>query len=282
MKRLLCLSACLLPAWAALAAPAPEPLLKAWGDPVNPGKDCKITRSTDTICIEMPGTDHDYDAWRKQFNAPRLLRVIEGEFDLWVRVQIDCRHSGRSNVKGQPSLVSAGFLLLFPETYRTVCNRFEYGITQKGTGVDEFAVDNQFPADHQVPGNEAKGESQKINGEDGYAAAKVWFANGGQKPDMTWDRSLLGAVRKARGREWKNWPLPKELGPVYLRLERRRDLEFRFSISPDGDKWTLIEQSFIASSAKLKVGLAAYTTSTEPSKVRFDQIKLNQGKKKAK
>jgi hypothetical protein len=279
MKRFFCICACLLPVWTALAAPAPESSLKDWGRPVDPDKDCKITRDGSGISIEMPGTDHDYDPWRKQFNAPRFLRDIDGAFDLRVRVQIECRHSDRSRVKDQPSFVSAGFLLLFPETDRMVCSRFEYGITQKGDGLDDFAVDDQLPADHQVPGNVAKGKSQKISGENGYAAAKLWYANGGQKPDMTWDRSLLGALRKARGHEWKDWPLPKKLGPVYLRFERHLDRRHWFYISPDGDKWTVVESGMFGTSMKIQVGLAAYTSSTEPSKVRFDRIKLTLGKK---
>ena len=48
------------------------------------------------------------------FNAPRLLCDLEGTFDLEVRVRIEYCPSEQSTVKGQPSYVSAGFLLIYP------------------------------------------------------------------------------------------------------------------------------------------------------------------------
>ncbi len=275
MKHLLYLYISLLSAWVALAAPIPEPSLRAWGDPVNPDSDCKIRRAGGGITFELPGTDHDYDPTRKQFNAPRFLRKIEGDFDLRVRVQIDCRHSARSTVKGQPSCVSAGFLLLPPETDKLVCDRMEYGIAQKGGGLDAFAVQPRL-----LPFSGVEEEPRKGIGEDGYATVKIWLSKK-QKPDTSWNHESLHQFHMITDRGWKDWPLRESAGPVYLRLERR-DNWFSFSISPDGRKRATVEESHLALSAEIKVGLAAYTTSTEPSKVRFDQIKLSQGKKKAK
>lgn len=274
MKRLFCVYILLVSALAVLAAPVPEPSLKDWGDPVNPDKDCKIKRDGGAISIEMPGTDHDYDPLRKQYNAPRFLREIDGDFDLQVRVQIDCRHSDRSTVKGLPSCVSAGFLLLFPETGKLVCDRMEYGMAQKGVGIDAFAVKPCL-----LPFSEAQ-VSRKGIGEDGYCAKKIWHSKA-QKADTTWNRELLHQFHIIIDRGWKDWPLPKKAGPLYLRLERK-DNEFPFSMSPDGRKWTLVEDSRLGLLAGIKVGLAAYTSSTEPSKVRFDQIRLTPYKKKAK
>ena len=52
-----------------------------------------------------------------------------------------------------------------------------------------------------------------------------------------------------------------------------------FYISPDGEKWTRLG-SLPHMPQKCKVGLAAYSTSTEPAKVRFDQLKIARDKKK--
>jgi len=284
MKHFFCVCTCLLPVWIALAAPAPESPLKDWGEPVNPDKDCKIRRNGSVISMEMPGNDHDYDPVRKRFNAPRFLREIDGDFDLRVRVQIDCRHSDRSTVKGQPSFVSAGFLLLYPETDRAVCGRLEYGLAQKGIGLDAFA---NKPRLHWPQVEE---ESRKGIGEDGCAIVRGWQSNGKRNLVEPWDRKRLGQYYQISDRGWNGWPLLKKSGPVYLRLEVR-DLSFFFFIGPDGDKWALAEQGGmgaynaeqgrIIAYEKIQVGLAAYTSATEPCKVRFDQIKLIRGKKKA-
>jgi hypothetical protein len=66
--------------------------------------------------------------------------------------------------------------------------------------------------------------------------------------------------------------MPKQNYSAYLRLERSNGW-LNFFISADGEKWTrLIKRS--DPHTKLKLGLAAYSTSSEPSKVRFDKLKL--------
>lgn len=90
------------------------------GDPLDPDKDCKIKCDKDALLIEMPGTDHDYAPVRKRFNAPRIFCDLEGNFDVQLRVRIDYRPSAQATVKGHPSFISAGFLLIHPEAKRTI------------------------------------------------------------------------------------------------------------------------------------------------------------------
>src|SRR6185437_1126141 len=117
----------------ALAAPAPQPFKAGWHNPVDPDKDCKFIREKASLTIEMSGTDHDFYPLRERVNAPRLLRDIEGDFEMQVRVQIDCRPSLTSTVKDQPSLVAAGFLLIPPAPFTVTCIRLEYGLVRDGT-----------------------------------------------------------------------------------------------------------------------------------------------------
>ncbi|HEY7326293.1 MAG TPA: hypothetical protein VH592_01540 [Gemmataceae bacterium] len=274
MRRSLCVLAASLLACATLAAPAPEPFISGWGSPIDPDKDCKISRAGNALTIEMPGNDHDYDPIRKRFNAPRLLRDMEGDFKIQVRVQIDFLSSSKSTVKGQPSYISAGFLLIYPETGRCICDRFEYGISQPGIGLGSYALAPK------LGWRQLDSESRKGIGEDGYAIMKNWDCKLLQF-NNTWDRESpkLSHMLWDRGWDaWPTWPMPKKTNTVYLQLELQ-ERWFRFLISADGKWYTeVIKRS--GPPTKFKFGLAAFSTSSRPSKVRFDQLKLTRGKKK--
>jgi hypothetical protein len=270
MTRLLFALAALLLVCSAFATPAPEPFISGWDTPVDPDHDCKISRSGDSLTIEVPGTDHDYDPIRKCFNAPRLLRDIEGEFDIQVRVRIDCRPSVKSSVKGQPSFVSAGILLIYPDTFCTVCERFEFGLSQPGTGLNRDAVAKSL----LLPRRE--NASQKGIGEDGYVASKTFWCTD-RSSTGTWDHGSLVQSQMIYESGWLGWSLPKKTNSAYLRIEQG-DKRIAFLISADGERWAYLNGG-TNPPAKFKLGLAAYSTSSEPSKVRFDQLKLTRGKR---
>jgi hypothetical protein len=79
---------------------------------------------------------------------------------------------------------------------------------------------------------------------------------------------------------WKPDPAGEKEAHVYLRLERQGDI-ISEAISPDGKKWTYSFTVRIKGlPEKVEVGMAAYSTSTEPFKVRFDQFKLTRGERK--
>lgn len=272
MNRALFAVAALQLAYAALAAPAPEPLMSGWSNPIDPSRDCKISRKGGVLTVEMLGTDHDYDPIRKIFNAPRIVRDIEGDLDLRVRVRIDCQPSGRSTVKGLPSCVSAGFLLVFPDTSQTTCIRFEFGLSQPGIQQNGYANKLLLP-----PKSQRKDAWGKGIGEDGYAATKDYFCML-QPTTRTWDRGLQTLTHMIGDSGWKDWPFPKKTEYAYLRLEQRGGW-FSFFIGPDGEKWTRLS-AHSGPPAKFMLGLAAFSTSSEPSKVHFDQLKLTRIKKK--
>lgn len=82
---------------------------------------------------------------------------------------------------------------------------------------------------------------------------------------------------------WKQEIRERNEEHIYLRLDRRGQEIFRF-LSPDGKDWGVgsVSVKIPDLPAKLKVGIAAYSTSTEPFKVRFDQFKLSRGEEKSK
>lgn len=206
--------------------------MSGWGNPIDPDKDCKITRKKGALIIEMPGTVHDYYPLRKRVNAPRLLRDFEGDFEIQVRVKIDCRPSAQSTVKDQLSYVSAGFLIIPPDNFFTNCIRLEYKTAGKGYGAD------------------------------GCLDAMVQNFEGGRRDDRV-------------GYKPPEWPFKGKPDYVYLRLERSGEV-LSYRISSDGKSWvkTYGVGGIAALPSKLKVGFAACSTSADPSKVQFDQLKI--------
>jgi hypothetical protein len=272
MNRSLCVIVVLLLACAALAVPAPEPFVSNWEYPVDPDRDCRITRNNGVLTIEMPGSYHDYDPLRRRFNAPRILLKLEGNFDLQVRVRIDCSPSTRSTDKGQPSFVSAGFLLIYPETHRCICSHREYGVMQQGIGLEAYDIAPM------LGGPRRERASQKGIGEDGFLVRKDWYCKK-QNPNMIWDCQGLKQYHAIYDRGFRDWPLRPKADCAYLRLEQHGREAYSYFISRDGERWTGMG-AFSGPPAKLKLGLAAFSTSSEPSRVCFDHLKLTRGKKK--
>ncbi len=232
MIRSLCVLAALLLPCVVLATPVSEPFVSGWDSPVDPDRDCKFKRHNDTLTIEMPGTNHEYDPHRKRANAPRLLRDFEGDFEIQVRVRIACRPSAQSTAKDQHSYVSAGFLIIPPDIFPNNCIRLEYRIAGQGDGTD------------------------------GCVAAMV--------------QGRRGPVVGYRPPEW---PFKGKPDYVYLRLERWGEI-LSYKISSDGKSWvpTYGVGQIGGLPSKLKVGFTACSTSSDPSKVQFDQLKITQDK----
>ena len=214
-----------------LAAPAPK---SAWERPADPDRDCKFAIKGGTVTIELPGTDHDLAPKRKRFNAPRLLREVEGDFVMQVRVSGSFRPSAKSSVEGEDPSVAAGLVLIPADDN---CIRLEHGAyRRKG---EQFAC----------PALRMRGE-------------RIY--------NMETELQV----------PWKPAPAAEKEERYYLSLERQGDFIYE-AYSSDGKKWTYDAKVRIKDlPGKVKVGLAAYSTSTEPSKVTFDQFKLIKGERK--
>jgi regulation of enolase protein 1 (concanavalin A-like superfamily) len=77
-----------------VAAPIPketdaQKLAKLYGLPVDPAKDCKFTLSGDKLTITAGKGDHDLSVQSNEMNAPRVLKEIEGDFEVTVQVSGD-------------------------------------------------------------------------------------------------------------------------------------------------------------------------------------------------
>jgi len=91
MSRLAILVSCVLLAGAATSAPLPLRFgggIHEWDRPVDPDGDCGFAYSGEQLTITVPFGVHDL---QDSLNAPRLLRNIEGDFIVQVRVGGDFR-----------------------------------------------------------------------------------------------------------------------------------------------------------------------------------------------
>jgi hypothetical protein len=238
MFRLSCTLFLLLTVSAVVAAPAPK---DGWERPVDPDNDCKFDIKDGTVTIELPGGDHELAPKRKRFNAPRLLREVEGDFVMQVRLCATFRPSAKSNVEGEEPRVAAG-LVLMPTEESYI--RLEYGAYRR------------------------KGE------QDNYFSSRLW----GEKFDLRGEADFILGRRTPSGKQAP----PANEERIYLRFEREGNC-VRKVYSLDGERrYPTITVDCKTLPNKLKVGLAAYSTSTEPFKVRFDQFKLTRNQKKSK
>jgi regulation of enolase protein 1 (concanavalin A-like superfamily) len=77
-----------------VAAPVPketetDKLYRHFGSPVDPAKDCKFTLDGTKLTVNVGKGDHDLSVQSNEMNAPRVLKEIEGDFTVSVKVSGD-------------------------------------------------------------------------------------------------------------------------------------------------------------------------------------------------
>jgi hypothetical protein len=85
--------------------------LPGWGMAIDPDGDVKFTPSKKSLTLEIPGTLHDLVADIGKFNAPRVLRPVEGDFVSIVRVDGSFTPGGKSTKEKTVPLNAAGLVL---------------------------------------------------------------------------------------------------------------------------------------------------------------------------
>ncbi len=201
--------------------PEPDPKgteLKDWGLAIDPDKDCKFTPGDKGIAFEVPGTLHDLFFDGGPTNAPRVLREVEGDFVMTVKVAGEFKPGPKSTNPKSAPYHGAG-ILLWSDSDNNI--RFErLAFLKQGKIVTGVAFQER---------------------EGGYNGA------------------LHNETFKA--------------GDCYLRLERKGSRIFG-AISSDGTAWKQLKPIDTVWPAKLKVGLTAVTTSSEPFSVKFEEFDL--------
>jgi regulation of enolase protein 1 (concanavalin A-like superfamily) len=202
----------------AQGTPKPDPKgteLGDWGVAIDPDSDCKITDLKGKLGITVPAKRHDLTV-DNATNAPRVMREVEGDFVVTVKVVGDFRPGGQStNPKGVP-FNGAGILVWSdPDNFI----RLERAAVARGKNVNTYV---QF--------SELEG-------------------------------GTAGAVHNE----------PMKGGDCWLRMERKGS-RIHGSISFDGKTWKDLKPIQTVWPTKLKIGVAAVSSSGLPFAVTFEEF----------
>ena len=85
--------------------------IKGWGTVVDPDGDCKFEEKDGKVTVTVPGTNHDltYVEGKAYLSGPRLVREVEGDFSIQVKVVKYPPPAGKAT--GNYPFVSAGLLV---------------------------------------------------------------------------------------------------------------------------------------------------------------------------
>jgi serine/threonine protein kinase len=127
--------------------------IAGWGLANDPDGDCQMNGDRNTLTITVPPTLHDLNATIGKYNAPRVVRDVEGDFEIEVRVEGDFRPGSICNREGGIPFVGGGIV---------ICDggdnfiRLERGLVNDQGSFGPFAIFEQHIAgrgvvDHNGP-----------------------------------------------------------------------------------------------------------------------------------
>jgi hypothetical protein len=91
---------------------ADEPVIKDWGQVIDPDGDCKVGVDGETLSIEFGPGGHGLDAETKnRMNSPRVVRALEDDFSIQVTVDGNLPLPELDGVKTR-AYISGGLVLL--------------------------------------------------------------------------------------------------------------------------------------------------------------------------
>jgi serine/threonine protein kinase len=126
-----------------------------WGLAIDPDRDCQMNGERSTLTITVPPTLHDLNADIGKYNAPRVVRDVEGDFELEVRVEGDFRPGSVCNRAGGIPFVGGG-IVVFDGVDHFI--RLERGVVNDRGSFSPFAIFEEHIAgrgvvDHNGPLN---------------------------------------------------------------------------------------------------------------------------------
>jgi hypothetical protein len=105
--------------------------LEEWGTPVDPDGDCKIHPERNTLVIDLPNKRHDLTPFSRLFNVPRVVRPMEGDFEMQVKVEGEFKPVGPPERPVDEASNAAGLLVLGEGEQHVILDRMAF--IRKGT-----------------------------------------------------------------------------------------------------------------------------------------------------
>lgn len=107
------LACCMWCGRGAVADEAAPREIKAWGEAIDPDRDCTFEGHNAKFSITIPGKHHDltYTDRYKKLNSPRVLQEVKGDFVLEVKVKAFELPQPKTSSGGDFSFVSGGLLV---------------------------------------------------------------------------------------------------------------------------------------------------------------------------
>lgn len=111
--------------------------LAGWGTSIDPDGDCTISPTEKTLSVSVPGTLHDLNADIDKYNAPRILREVDGDFEIQVKVVGDFK-PGTKALRAKTLPYNGGGLFVWHDSDNFI--RLERGAVVNKGKVNTFAI----------------------------------------------------------------------------------------------------------------------------------------------
>ena len=169
-RRLLLLAVvvCLILIVGYLTAPRPKSV-HGWGTLVDHDNDCNVKEKGGTLTLTIPGGTHDLNMNLGGMNAPRVLREVEGDFTVQVKVSGEFDPGDEAAKPNTAPFNSAGLLLWQDEkNYLRLERNGWWSIDDKATAcyapLIEYYIDGQN-----------RGGKPKVESEDFFQSPSTWL-----------------------------------------------------------------------------------------------------------
>jgi regulation of enolase protein 1 (concanavalin A-like superfamily) len=111
--------------------------LAGWGKLVDPDGDCNVSAEGKALLMNIPGTLHDLNADIDKYNAPRVLREVDGDFAIQVKVVGDFK-PGTKALREKSLPYNGGGLFVWRDSDNFI--RLERGAVVNKGKVGTFAI----------------------------------------------------------------------------------------------------------------------------------------------
>jgi regulation of enolase protein 1 (concanavalin A-like superfamily) len=98
-------------------------MIDGWGAAVDPDGDCRIHREGAKLVIDLPNNRHDLTRVSGLFNVPRVVRPIDGDFEVQVKVEGEFKAFGPAERPGDEPANGAGLIVLGDGDSYVILNR---------------------------------------------------------------------------------------------------------------------------------------------------------------